>query len=150
MHVLKLWTGRVEIVNSYHPLYIKSGTTLTLICQSAERSTIKWVQKTPATNLTDAAVVPTLGQDFTIQSCTDEPSGFSKSTLSRFNMSLNARGMYECKDSSGSSSYSIRVTVLYSMLISLYILCNTRNICTIDIIFCKADTFGVFILSAIP
>ena len=116
--VLKLWTGRVEIVNAYYPLYIKSGTTLKLVCQSVERSTIEWVQQTPLTGQRDEQIVPKAGQDFSIQSCTSEPSGFSKSTLSRFNMSLNARGMYQCKDSDGSSSYAIWVTVLYSMLIS--------------------------------
>ena len=116
MRVLKLWTGRVEIVNPYYPLYIQSGTTLTVICQSAKRSAIEWVQQTAETKWNDTAVVPTIGQDFTIQSCTDEPSGFSKSTLFRSNVSLSARGMYQCKDRDESSSYAIWVTVLYSML----------------------------------
>jgi len=117
-HVLYLWTGRVEIVDPYHPLYIKAGTTLTIVCQSAQRTTIEWVQNTAETSWKDVQVAPRSGQDFVVQTCTDEPSGFSKSTLLRSNMSINGRGMYQCKEQSGSSSYAIWVTVLYSMLIT--------------------------------
>jgi len=101
-------------VNPYHPLYIKSGDTLTVICNSAQRSTIEWVQQTAETAFSDVSVDPVAAQDFSIQSCVDEPSGFSKSTLYRSNVSLSARGMYKCEDSDGSSSYAIWVTVLYS------------------------------------
>ena len=104
-------------MNSCHPLYVKSGTVFEAVCQSIERTSLTWVQKTPSSNLTDETLVPTIGQDFTIQSCTEEPSGFSQSTLSRFNMSLNTRGMYQCKNKDSSSSYAIWVTVLHSTLI---------------------------------
>ena len=122
-HVLKLWTGLVEIVDPHYPWYVKSGATLTIVCQSVERSSIEWWQQTLVTDWKDVRLVPTSGQDITVQSCTDEPSGFSKSTLSRSNMSLNDRGMYQCKDSDESSSYAVWVTVLYSMLISFMCFC---------------------------
>ena len=99
-----------------HPSYVKSGTTLTLVCQNPKRATIEWEKRT-AESLQDEPVSPQ-HSDVIIQSCTDEPSGFTKSTLLRSNMSLSTRGWYKCKNSDGSSSYLTHVTVLYSMLIA--------------------------------
>ena len=96
-----------------YPLYVKSGDTVALICQNAKRSNITWQQSTPNTN--EFSDVFAGQQGFTIQTCRTDPSGFSKSTLSRFNMSLSTRGSYRCMDKS--SSYTIKVTVLYSKLI---------------------------------
>jgi len=88
---------------------------MTVVCQSDVETTIMWWQKTLDTNFGAAAVNPAAGQDFSIESCATQPSGFSKSTLSRFNMSLNTRGMYQCRDDS--SSYAIWATVIYSMFV---------------------------------
>jgi len=103
----------VEIVS--HPSYVKSGTTLTLICKNTKREEIEWVKQTAETRL-QAETVDPQHKDFSIQSCTYEPSGVKKSTLFRSNVSLSARGWYKC--TSGSSSYQTHVTVLYSMLIA--------------------------------
>lgn len=102
-----------------HPEYIKSGTRLTLICQSDVRTTIGWVKQTAESGLMVEEDIDPQHRDFVVQSCTDEPSGFTKSTLFRSNMSLNSRGWYKCKNSDGSSTYQTHVTVLYGMLITL-------------------------------
>ena len=104
-----------------HPPYVKSGTTLTLICQDPMRSTIDWVKHTAQTSPEYKTVYP--NESVIIQTCTDEPSGFTKSTLFLSNMSLNARGWYKCKTNDGSSSYQTHVTVLYSMLIAFVCFC---------------------------
>ena len=117
----------MEIVS--HPSYVKSGTKLTLVCQNRARATIEWVKRTAETSLQDEAIDPE-HKDVVIQSCTDEPSGFTKSTLFRSNMSLNARGWYKCRNTDDSSSYKTYVSVIYSMLIAFICLkCSTANIC---------------------
>lgn len=132
-------------MDSYYPLYVKSGDTLTVVCQSHERATIEWVQKTVSTNWRAVAVNITTGGDISIESCTTEPSGFSKSTLSRSNMNLNTRGMYQCKDADESSSYAIWVTVLYSMFISFALL-QTCGLLKLFFISCWLRLLCVFLL----
>lgn len=104
----------MRIVNPY-PLYVKSGDSVTLICESAKGTDmkLKWEQKTSNTY----SDVSAHQQGFAIEECRTEPIGFSKSMLSRSNMSLSTRGDYRCSYVDGSSSYTITVTVLYSMLI---------------------------------
>jgi hypothetical protein len=101
----------VEIINPYYPFYIKSGAALNVVCESSERTAINWIQQTPLTSWQDTQIYP--GQDFSFQTCIEEPSGFTRSMLIRSNMSLSNRGMYLCKDSAGLSSYAVWVTVLY-------------------------------------
>ena len=114
-------TGQVKIVNSY-PVYVKSGDTVALICQSAKRANISWEQSPPGTNTFSEVLAGQ--QDISIQRCHTDPSGFSKSTLYRSSMTLSTRGSYRCMDKS--SSYTIAVTVLYSMLI---VLCVSLHYC---------------------
>ena len=125
-----------------HPSYVKSGTTLSLICQNPTRATIEWVKRTAETGLLDETVDPK-HQDFIIQSCTDEPSGFTKSMLFRSNMSLNARGWYKCRNTDGSSSYQTYVSVLYSMFFAFICLkCSIANICITNINVNKIGNIG--------
>jgi len=119
----------VAIVNSFFPLYVYSGETVTLTCQTGERSNITWEQKTPdARDFTPIIA----GEGFTIEKCRTEPSGFSQSTLSRSSMSLNARGAYRCNNNDG-STYTVTAVVLYSMYVYVF-LC--RTMCPFFRFFC--------------
>ena len=107
-------TGFVQIINSPYPLYVKAGTELSLICQNQDASAISWIQQTPQTSWMDALIKPKSHQDIVIQDCHTQgvSSDFTQSTLTRSNMSLNARGTYIC--TTGPSSYAVWVTVIYS------------------------------------
>jgi hypothetical protein len=105
--------GRVSIVNPYYPLYVLSGTPLSIVCESEESTTISWSQQTPQSSWSDSTLNPTSSNGVIIETCNSQPSGFTHSTLTRLNVSLNARGTYTCKDLQ-SNSYAVWVTVLYS------------------------------------
>lgn len=111
----ELVLGGVEIVRPYHPLYIKVGSSLTIACESESTKSateLKWIHQTPQTSWADQLVVPERGSNIIIQLFREEPSGFTRSTLIKHNMSLLDRGTYICKDDGG-NSYAVWVVVLH-------------------------------------
>lgn len=107
----RIVSGGVEIVKPYHPLYVKAGNALSIACETSDRVDLRWLQQTPLSMWTDESVLPLAGSRVVIQSFREEPSGFTRSTLIKRNMSLGDRGTYICKDDT--SNYAVWVTVLY-------------------------------------
>lgn len=83
-----------------------------VVCESQAETSIEWVEQTVHSNWSDTVIRAEHGSRFTIQTFQEKPSGFTRSTFIKHNMSLTDRGVYVCKDSR--SNYAIWVTVLYS------------------------------------
>ena len=118
--------GRVVIINLSHPMYVKSGADLALTCVNPTRTSIQWIQQTAENDWKDTAISFTAddlgsGLKYTMHSCIEEPSGPTRNTLIKHNMTLHDRGLYVCKGLDDSSSYITYVTVLYGKII---IRCN--------------------------
>ena len=112
--VIYLTSGQVEIVKPYHPLYVKSGDTLELVCNSTNRLQLEWVRQTPNTSWRDTPILPFLGSEFVTRYMVEEPSGYVETTLIKKNMQIYDRGMYMCRDRVVDHTFAVWVTVLKS------------------------------------
>ncbi len=64
--------------------------------------------------------MPKAGDDWTIRSTTEQPSGFVESVLIKKNMRLGDRGNYYCRDFNNVASFSIWVTTLQGEKLSSF------------------------------
>jgi len=112
MYLIDSLYGRVEIIQPYHPLYVKVGDNLEIQCQSDKRGTLGWVRQTPFSTWQDSAIEPIAGGEWSVTLCKEEPSGFVQSKVIKHNVQLLDRGSYTCTDKTNLHSFAIWVTAL--------------------------------------